>query len=272
MDLVTVTCLLDKEQMLLQAESISKFLEPCRHWVVINDRNQDKEYWEQALSQYYTRHELKIITPNLEKYYTFNQYENGWKTQQVLKYEIFKHVKDDYLILDSKNFFIKNSRISDWQSVAGCGFKENYTKKIDTWGPTIDNYSLYMDISPNYRQLAMQTPFVFRNEVLSKIENFEEFLKWFNSNEVLTSEFLFYSILQNKHALYKDNKILKTQHWNILSKHKFDDFTTIKDYFFDNPAIKVAGLHRNFLSKLTAKEQTAVNDWITSLGLTRLFK
>jgi hypothetical protein len=272
MDLVTVTCLLDKEQMLLQAESISKFLEPCKHWVVINDRIQDKEYWEQALSQYYTKHELKIITPDLEKYYDLNQYENGWKTQQVLKYEIFKHVKDDYLILDSKNFFIRNSKLRDWQSIAGCGFEENYTKKIDTWGPTIDNYSHYIGSNLKYKQLAMQTPFVFRNEVLSKIENFEEFLKWFNSNEVLTSEFLFYSILQNKHELYKDNKILKTQHWNILSKHNFNDFIVIKDYFFDNPTIKVAGLHRNFLSKLTAEEQTVIDDWIDSLGLTRLFK
>jgi hypothetical protein len=36
-NLVTVTCNRDFQFMLLQAESIQKFLEPCHHWIVINE-------------------------------------------------------------------------------------------------------------------------------------------------------------------------------------------------------------------------------------------
>lgn len=272
MDLVTVTCMLDKEQMMLQAESISKFLDPCTHWVIINDLDVDVTYWEQCLSQYYANHELKIIKPNLKKYYTLDQYENGWKTQQVLKYEIFQYINGDYLILDSKNFFIRNCNVEDWEAIAGCGFEEDYTRKGNTWLPTINSYSAYLELPPSYRQLAMQTPFVFRNEVLARIENFEEFLKWFNANDVLTSEFLFYSILQKTHSIYDSTKILKTQHWTVLSEQTFNEFANVKQHFFDNPKIKVAGLHRNFISKLTKTEKHSINEWITSLGLTQLFK
>ena len=103
MDLVTVTCDLDFNQMLLQAESISKFLKPCTHWVVINDQHIDKEKWESALTPYYHNHTLKLFTPNWNSIPS----DFGWAKQQAYKFVVSKYVNDDYLLLDSKNFFIK---------------------------------------------------------------------------------------------------------------------------------------------------------------------
>ena len=45
MYLATVTCNRDFQQMLLQAESIQKFVEPCKHVIIINEDKFDYNFW-----------------------------------------------------------------------------------------------------------------------------------------------------------------------------------------------------------------------------------
>ena len=73
MDLVTVVCNRDYQQMLLQAESIQKFLAPCKHWVIVNDEEPDVLFWQENLSKYYTNHEL-IVIPYTDLFENTNNY------------------------------------------------------------------------------------------------------------------------------------------------------------------------------------------------------
>ena len=96
MNLVTVACYRDFQQILLQAESISLFLEPCTHYIIVNEEKIDLDFWYKWLSPYYKNHELKII-PRLE--YDYDAVRNmlyksenslaeinlGWRTQQLQK-------------------------------------------------------------------------------------------------------------------------------------------------------------------------------------------
>ena len=62
MDIVTVTCELDSHQMIQQAESISLFVEPCTHWVIVEGANVNLTVWKKRLAPYYKNHTLKLKT------------------------------------------------------------------------------------------------------------------------------------------------------------------------------------------------------------------
>ena len=62
--LVTVTCNKERHMMVLQAESIQKFLAPCKHWVIVNEFNVNVDAWKELLTPYYTNHELEIEVLN----------------------------------------------------------------------------------------------------------------------------------------------------------------------------------------------------------------
>ena len=262
--------------MLLQAESIQQFVEPCTHWVIINDPVVVLSEWETALSLYYTNHTLRLIAIDQSSYSTwigeaFKVSNNGWQKQQLCKFLIYKSINDDYLILDSKNFFVKPCNINEWESITGCGFLEIYTAKGDTWLPTIEAYSKYLNCPVNYTHLAMQTPFVFRKEILDKIDNFDIFLNWFNDQESLPSEFILYSILTEKYQKLNRPMLSCAKHLTIWKKHNFEYFMQVS-LSYSKDHIKVAGLHRGFLSELTEIEQFKIQTWISNLGLrTQLF-
>jgi len=127
MHLVTVTCNKDLNDMLLQAESIRKFLEPCTHWVIVNDYSIDKKQWIESLQPYYTKHKLKILFPN---YWATTL--DGYAKQNLYKLLISNLLDDDYIILDSKNFFIKkcNTELDEINHfISSIGLENKKTKR-----------------------------------------------------------------------------------------------------------------------------------------------
>ena len=91
MYLATVTCNRDFQQMLLQAESIQRFLNPCKHVIIINESYPDLDFWNRWLKPYYTNHEL-VIMPRIQytypssvlgvrdRYGAIDTASNGWRT------------------------------------------------------------------------------------------------------------------------------------------------------------------------------------------------
>jgi hypothetical protein len=132
MYLATVTCNRDFQQMLLQAESIQRFLNPCKHVIIINESVPDIDFWYRWLKPYYTNHELVII-PRIDyaypsgsigtrtNYGEIDAVSSGWRSQQLQKMLLAYKYEDDYLLLDSKNFFIKPTELSEWDNSIGSG-------------------------------------------------------------------------------------------------------------------------------------------------------
>ena len=189
MNIVTVTCTRDKFAMVLQASSINLFAtKKVIHWVIIQDQLTPYEEWKELLSPYYTAHELHII-PNW-----INNDLNGWNQQQILKFQASKFINDEnYLILDSKNFFIKKTDLSEF-------LLEGHRHYIDTnslkahFTVWYEYLELILEIPTPKTSWVPQTPFTVKTENVNKIPDIENLYidfskKYKNENP---SEFLLY--------------------------------------------------------------------------------
>lgn len=270
MDLLTVTCFHDKLPMLLQAESIQKFVSPCTHWVVINDNVHSIDEWYCLLKPYYQNHTLKVIPAPFINEYVSNS--AGWVSQQVYKLYAYKLIKEDYLVLDSKNFFIKPCSTSDWSDVIGSGVIEGY-RDNSGWALAVDAYSKHFNLPTDYIQLAVLTPFVFKKEIFEQVEDFDQFLLDFINIDTIKSEFLMYSLLLRKLGVFPtvDLTHIKHRKYNtITKKYRKIKIEQYIDYMFSSENIKVAGLHRHFLNVMSKDDKVGIIKWLRNLGFKNL--
>lgn len=265
MDLVTVTCWRDHRQMFLQAESIKKFLKPCRHWVIINDLpdvlKKTESVWRKHLPIFYKNHDLKILVPEWDcsEYLTYHR-------QQVLKFWISKYIDDDFLILDSKNFFIKNCSTDEWSGISGCGLIQDY--EVDKlWFKCSKVYSEYLGQEVLKKAYAVQTPFVFRKKTLEKLGDIEKFCsEWKNlhhNKKIIFSEFLFYSYLEREAFENFEDTPKNLTIWPASRENLKDLSNLITD-----EKILSIGLHREVLNNCTAQEKQIISDFLKKIGLT----
>ncbi len=269
MDLLTITCSHDKLQMLLQAESIQKFLSPCTHWVVVDDTAISVDEWYSFLSPYYSNHTLKVVNGADIIPSVYNS-KGGWSRQQYYKLDAFRYIKDDYLTLDSKNFFIKKTDINEWDLVVGNGTSANFTDD-NNWRDTIVEYAKYFDVPVTFQHLSILTPFVFHKSVLETITDYQKFLEDFADQTVIESEFLLYSTLLHKLNRFP-TQFEKKSKFYMLSKDFNMKADQLLPHFFDKEHVKVAGLHRSLIYNYDYENQLFVSSWLNKKGLsTNLF-
>lgn len=257
--LVTVTCNRDKEQMLLQAESIQLFLEPCTHWVIVNEPDLviDRHEWHSLLAPYYTKHRLNIIVPPM-KY----QHLSGYQTQMLYKLWIYTLIKADYLILDSKNFFVNPCYLKDWARQEGSGHWWDLTpnKEVATFNleGVVEKYYEKLDLPVDYVQFAPVTPFVCRKEILEsymkdgKLENIL-------LDDLTPSEFIYYSIL------FKNKNPNEQCEYDSKYLCKFFAAEIEWDSTFEFGDSKIASVHRSFFNQYP-DAKTELNSVLAGLG------
>ena len=283
MYLATVTCNRDFQQMLLQAESIQRFLSPCKHVIIVNESNPDLDFWYRWLQPYYTNHEL-VIRPRIEyayphsilgvrdRYGEIDSTSNGWRTQQLQKMLLAYEYEDDYLLLDSKNFFIKPTDLSEWNDIIGsgiyCGFGAvhhfvgSYKKYAELFKRDVDYYSL------------PSTPFKIKKEPLITNCTFEELgYKLFYPEHSLNgpaSEGIFYSFYANDEisklvgSPIKKGKIILID--DVSDGEKVDKNKLAKLIMDINkdPNMKTVAIHREVLSKVDDKDMKLLEFWLNS--------
>lgn len=196
--IVTVTCTRDKWSMALQSHSLNVFVDsPCNHFIIINDDDTPLNEWEEILRPLYSKHRLFLITRDSHPYVYPKIITSGWHDQQVIKFLAYQIVTGDrYLILDSKNIFIKKIELSEFV-YEGCGsrlFKDD--PWMNHWMPWMQRVSNTLNKPiPNLLWVPM-TPFVARNSVcetlLQKVD-FEAMAKKGCDDRVPVSEFLLYA-------------------------------------------------------------------------------
>lgn len=265
-DLVTVTCNKHLNQMTLQSESIQMHLAPCTHWVIVNEKNADTKMWRETLSPFYTNHKLNLIFSN-------DEFEGiGWHTQQSYKFWIYKYINDDYLILDSKNFFIRPSSVEAWI--------QNFLKqqisldnKMEGWHSIMKAYAYHIGIDNPMRSMRIHTPFVFEKVVLDSIEDFDEFLKWFSKvhSKGSKSEFIYYSFLADKLKLL-DN-IKQKDNWSAVlfpnSKGLFDFLSEVSA----SPSINNISIHPDVINHIISDQELEYfNIWLSSKNFKTIIK
>ena len=227
-DLVTITCNIERHLMVLQAESVMNFLEPCTHWVIVNEKNVDVHAWHDLLKPYYKYHKLYVIPRRfLLDDPRFDEL-SGHATQQVLKMLVSRLVQKDYLLLDAKNFFVQPFSFIVYDDLIGSGYleklvDENNSDEVEMidveevedepyvvsplhskyWKGSIDIYMDRLGIKemPKYF-LGPRTPFKIDYKELKEridLDKFFDDLLFYDVDQRIAnpSEFLFYSLAFN---------------------------------------------------------------------------
>jgi hypothetical protein len=165
---------------------------------------------------------------------SFDNYTgSGWHTQQSYKLLVGHYIDDDYLVLDSKNFFIRHCSIEEWRDRIGDGtVRQNKTQFI----PASVRYSEKFNSPVLDKVLNMGTPFVIKHSVIKQYP--VELIDWFNEQQdILNSEFILYSYMLKD---FETNEIK----WH----HSWWKEDTVR-YIDPPPHIKVLGIHREVQDK-----------------------
>jgi hypothetical protein len=278
MHLVTVTCNRDFSQMLLQAESISKFLESCTHYIIINEKDTDLAFWWRWLSPYYTNHKL-VLLKRISYEYNKLPYPDvntsvatGWAIQQLQKLLIAYHLNDDYLLLDSKNFFIKHTSLNEWDNCIG----ENFLLKHDPqhiYCKVSEIYAKTLGMPIKEQVFYPRTPFKIKKNLITESKLFDFYsigktiCEPMSALRLPISEFVFYSYLIDQqewekipNSIYPEDVI----YWNF----KEDELNKIAESFDKNNNVKIVAFHRGFLSEVDEKALNLINALLKTLGFT----
>lgn len=267
--IVTVTNSKDLYMMIRQAESIQKFVDPCEHLVIIEDRFYDRTFWYNTLKKYYTNHKLVV-----KSYNDVFPYMNGWIRQQILKLYVALRSKNKYLVLDSKDFFVRPTELGQWNDfVASNGLVTmEEAKGVPNYGAwpymASVSYSLYFDVPMLDTFFSPVTPFVIDTKNINRDtlqDDINAFAR-FNSH----CEFLFYTYMAPH--LIENFTPHKFSVYKIWSKWSADvlrqKINLLTQNFNDDENLMVVGIHRNVIQSCDYREALSLNKWIRSLGLT----
>lgn len=271
MFLATITCIRDFHEMLLQAQSIEKYLEPCTHVVIINENINDStievdiNFWYKWLIPYYKNHTLLIYPAQGIKHNSmYNAYYSGWHTQQLHKlliaYGDYYESDSDYLLLDSKNFFVKPAKLEDFKDVLGSGLVARHQNPFPEAN---QQYASLFNTQPLTDFLETSTPFVIKSELIRKFTP-DTLARIFLEPKHNVSEFLFYSYLVREEiSNMKEHRI-----GTMITEHDLQNLPSMI-YGIENKHCKIYGIRRALLSKITPSALDFINDWlINRLGLT----
>jgi len=209
--LVIITCVKDKWKLEMLVRSMFAFLEGCPVVIIYNE--QDKKYKEWL--EWFTPLKEKLLKrfnvqtfkarDLLDIHHLEYSRTNGWTSQQVLKILAHQKVKTpEYVIVDSKNFFMKKCNLNDILRSTPHGF----------W--TLDGVTEFTKYSCEFLDLvypghqlklrANVTPYIMQTRVakrlVTKWEDKETFFRWFveaaHMPQHSPAEFVLYELYELK--------------------------------------------------------------------------
>lgn len=264
-DIVTIACTSYRGIQELQSYSLDLMVTtPCNHYVVIEDKGMTADEWYAILSPYYTRHKLHIVPSLLSDEYYINdsRIKNGWHRASALKILISEKIQTKkYLILDSKNFFIREQSINDWPLVDGNGIVVKYDPYI--WNE-VNEFCLTNNIPIPTEVYDSATPFMIDTDIMKKINEHEILPLFFNKKGWWSSEFFLYSIFTQYFGnKLTTEKVPNVTFWNTERKISTEVLTEIYNW----PNMRSFGLHKDVI-KLRI-DLTELINFLVSLGFDR---
>ena len=172
MDLLTIACDRDFYLMDTQAKSIQKFVSPCTHWIFVNQSKKDRQEWVDLLTPYYTKHKLELVfTDDIDPFDNVD----GYNVQQYWKLTAVDIIKNDHVIIDSKNIFVRDTDLSKWthEGTGVTGYlAEDYAGSDDIVDNAVLNarnyYATYFNLPKVTRFFTICTPFVVRKHIMEE--------------------------------------------------------------------------------------------------------
>jgi len=282
MDIVTVTCDRDFYIMEAQSKSIQTFVTPCKHWVFVLESELPKEDWIDLLTPYYTRHSIEFVFLP----YTERVDPSGWAIQQYWKLRAVDWVKGDFVILDSKNLFVKETNLSEWE-YEGSGVFGYVPEKMpepgdEGYDPTtkgvmdcINYYCDFYGIPFPKKYMTDTTPFVARQNVMEEMSSMVKEKNVFAVKVGWHLEFVLYSMIAVKYGLMDTEPapaytnatnaysvLYHKTNWDTNNAYLNGFETAIKDEI-----CTCIGIHRSWVDFAPMNERKEMIDFLESIGI-----
>jgi hypothetical protein len=198
-----------------------------------------------------------------DRYGAIDTTSSGWRTQQLQKMLLAYEYEDDYLLLDSKNFFIRQTDIMEWDESIGSGSYMGFGA-IHHFVGTYEKYSELFEKDIEY-YTGPYTPFKIKRESLvnkCKISELGYKLFYPEHYNAPTSEGIFYSFLVEDEI----NQLVGIPFVKSLTIWGDDKSNLVKTLFkmLADPNIKVTALHREILSTMNKKDLKILDFWLNS--------
>jgi len=138
MQILVVTCDRDQWQFQVQCWSFCKYLSHTTINIIVNEP--DAEPWQAWYKvncrKYLWRHRVRIYTTaDFPEFYKFakktlsNRFSGGgWTSQQALKLLFSNKTNKPYLVLDSKNWLVQNTKVMDLKQHRRCGTNDPFSE------------------------------------------------------------------------------------------------------------------------------------------------
>lgn len=208
---VCITCLKDKWKFEMLMRSMYAMLEPCDVIIVYNEGAKKYKEWldwflplKEALLQKFSVRYFKAGDFIDMKDFDFIE-TSGWHSQQALKLLVQeKVITEEYVVIDSKNFFLKKCSLNDikrgvphgnWTLKGVTAYTEYMCKYLDMVYP-----GHHLKLRANVTPYIMQTKVVKR--LLRKWKSDIEFYHWFIKTAKIpghsAAEFVLYELWELK--------------------------------------------------------------------------
>ena len=126
MQILVVTCDRDRWQFQVQCWSFCKYLSCTTINIVVNELDAEpwKAWYKTNCEKYLWRHRVRVYTTaDFPEFYKFAKKTlstqfggGGWKTQQALKLLFSTKTNKKYVVLDSKNWLVQNTKVKDLEA------------------------------------------------------------------------------------------------------------------------------------------------------------
>lgn len=277
MQILTVACERDIQDLLLQAHSIDKFIqEPCQHWITVEDESLTPDRWRELLAPYYTKHTLHLTfskRPDLEFKEPFTL---GYRRQQVVKIQTAANVTSERsLVLDCKNIFIRPVDLSSWPYKNSVGRYLYLENEADDFFPRKwINYIHEQTGIPIPKKFppTLATPFAVTTEYMKKAAEHPLFESLFYNNIDMfpMTEMFYYYFFVPEEELDEPKETI----CSAMSYYDVPDINDCDDHFrvsihhcvntYNSPT---HGLHRKVRRYMPLSAKHIYSEWLKSLGL-----
>lgn len=206
MQALIVTCNRDTWQFRLQCQSIGKYLEPCDLHIVINEFRPDTwlEWFYTNCMPHLSNHKVSVYThADFFDILLFQRIivNSGWVTQQIFKLAFSYKTDAPYIVLDSKNWFIRPSNLVEIPkrprtALPPAEFVIFYSKALEKF-ESVRTLKYRSEVTPFHMD-----PVIVR-KLVDEFGGIDPFVEWFTSIEI-PSEFMVYDLFAQLQGLDLD--------------------------------------------------------------------
>lgn len=217
---LVVTCNRDRWLFLIQCKSMGKFLDPCTINIVINETH------SQSWIAWFTNNCKKYLANHLVTIYTHEDFfddldfsivhktQEGWVTQQIFKLAFALKTSSEYMVLDSKNWFVRKTNLLEIYPRLRRWKDHNYT-----FNKFVDSCNANFNLAEETAYRPAITPYKFNPDIVKKLfltfGGVNKFMSWFVSFRD-PSEFIVYDLYAQSIGQEQDSGSSRQVCFNIF--------------------------------------------------------